>query len=324
VLKGYNPVTVMAMYVESYRNITKYNKDIKRVQELTNIQRELEVALGKDTLSVQRKKTLSLELKRTSGELAATQRRAEDSSIHELVLMGLDQSVEDTTNDTSTDTNRISSFFDKQLQKAPEAVRVGTDILFITKRTAFYKVANEFLGTSDLIARDVQNTIEKGLEKEQANGKKTLPLWWVKNQSETYKPKQRLTGEERGVFLKEAKKQREYDLVEDFINYTKPSSRLEEYLNRVGILMFTKYVKRIQRIIVKSGSNTPLKSILGLLTFSWLGGLPSIHEQSFMVKDWYSDSIGPGNIVPVYAPTGTFFNFYMPSLLEASTYDILE
>lgn len=317
-LKGYNPATVLVMYTQSYRKITKYNKDIKRVQELTNLQREIQVALTKDTLSDQRKNKLSLELRRTSGELEATQRRAESSSIHELVEMGLDQGVEDTTNET--DTNRISSFFDGQLQKVPEAVRVGTDVLFLTKRTMFYKVANEFLGTSDMIARDVQNTIEKKTEVEQANGKKTLPLWWVKDQSADYSIKQRLTGEERSLFLKEAKTQREYDLVEDYINYTKPSSRLEEYLNRVGILMFTKYVKRIQRIIMKAGSNAPLKSIFGLMTFSYLGGLPSIHEQSFMAKDWYSDSIGPGNIVPVYAPIETLMNFYTPSLVEASTY----
>jgi hypothetical protein len=321
VMRGYDPLTLAKMYVESYRDISDYNKQVKEVQELKNAERELSVGLGREVLSEQRKKAAALELQRTRAKITALERRLEDSPIHELVQLGLDQNVEDVTNDTDRDTNRITSFFDEQLQKAPEIVRNGTDILFITKRTKFYKIANEFLETSDLVARDIQNRLEQKTEIKQADGQRTLPAWWLEKQSKGYPTKQRLTGKERKTFLEEAKKQRQYDLVEDFINYTKPSSRMEEYLNKVGILMFTKYVKRIQRIIMKTSGNAPLKAFAGLMSISYMGGLPSIHEQSFLAKDWYGDSLGPGNVFPVYSPADQFMNFITPSLLKSSTYD---
>ena len=321
VMRGYDPLTLSKLYVESYRDITTYNKNAKREQELENLRRELGISLEKDTLSTQRRQVIGRDIKKATQELNAIKRRMKESPIHELVQLGLDQNIEDVTNDTDRDANRITGYLDDQLQKAPELVRNGLDILFITKRTKFYKIANEFLETSDLMSRDIQNRLEKKIEMNQANGQKTLPAWWLDKQPEGYATRQRLVGAERKVFLEEAKKQREYDLVEDFINYAKPSSRMEEYLNKVGILMFTKYVKRIQRIILKTGSNAPLKASVGALAFSYIGGLPSIHEQSFLVKDWYGDSLGPGNVFPVYSPIENFMNFITPSLLKESTYD---
>ena len=321
VMRGYDPITLTAMYIESYRDVNEYNKNVKKVQELENTRRTLGVALEKEALSDSRKKEISLEIKKATQSQNAIERRMKDSPIDELVQLGLDQNVEDVTNDTGRDTNRITGYLDEQLMKAPELVRNGIDIMFITKRTTFYKVANEFLETSDLVARDVQNRMEKRIEEKQVNGQKALPGWWLENQAEGYRSTQKLTGAERKAFLEEAKKQREYDLVEDFINYSKPSSRIEEYLNKVGILMFTKYVKRIQRIIIKSGGRAPIKAAIGALGFGYLGGLPSIHEQSFLVKDWYGDSLGPGNVFPIYSPVDNFMNFITPSLLKSSTFD---
>lgn len=321
VMRGYDPITLLKMHVDSYRDITNYNKDIKRLQELENQQRQIAVGLNRDILSSERKRTLSLELKRTQGELEALKLRIEKSPVHELVQLGLDQNVEDVTNDSERDANRITGYIDEKLENAPELLRNGLDILFITKRTKYYKIANEFLEISDLMSRDIQNRLEQKQEEKQVNGQAVLPTWWVETKEKGYRTKQRLTGEERQEFLRLAKQQRQYDLVEDFINYAKPSGQIEEYLNRVGILMFTKYVKRIQRIIMKTTGRAPVKGVVGALAFGWLGGLPSIHEQSFMVKDWYSDSIGPGNVFPVYSPIENFMTFITPALLKSSTYD---
>lgn len=320
VMRGYDPITLLKMHVDSYRDITAYNKNVKRLQELENSQREINVALNRDILSSERKRQLSLELKRTTGELEATKRNLEKSPVHEIVQLGLDQNVEDLSNDTGKDANRITNYIDEKLENAPEVIRDGLDILFITKRTKYYKVTNEFLEISDLMSRDIQNRLETKLEQKQANGQATLPTWWTETKESGYRTKQKLYGEERQEFLRMAKEQRHYDLVEDFINYAKPSGRLEEYLNRVGILMFTKYVKRIQRIIMKTTGRAPIKGVLGATAFGYLGGLPSIHEQSFLVKDWYTDSIGPGNVFPVYSPIENFMTFITPALLKESTY----
>ncbi len=323
VMRGYDPITIMKMYIESYRDITEYNTNVKKIQELTNNERSISVALNRDILSSARKSELKRELTRTRNELEATKRRTKDSPIDELVQLGLDQNVEDTTNNNDRDSNRLTSYMDDKLQYAPELVRDGLDIMFLTRRTTFYKVANEFLETSDLIARDVQNRLEKENELKWANGKKILPDWWLEKQEEGYPTKVYFSAKEREIFLAEALMRRQYDLIEDFVNYSKPSSRFEEYMNKIGLLMFTKYVKRIQRIILKASGRGPIKTAVGVLGLGFLGGLPNIHEQSFLMKDWYGDSLGPGNVFPIYGPIDQFMNFITPALLKSSTFDVV-
>ncbi len=320
-MRGYDPISVITMQVDSFREIKRYNANVKRRQELLNQQRETIVALGRETLSDSRRKELERELTRSRGELKAVENKIEDSRIHELVQMGLDQSVEDISSYVTRDTNRISKFFDEKMEVLPSIARTGVDYLFLTKRTAPYKIVNEFLEITDLMSRDIQNTMEKRAEKRQANGQETLPNWWLEKQEEGYRSRQPLTGEERVQFLKEAEEFRRYELVEDYINYALPSSQFEEYLNKIGVLMFTKYVKRIQRIITKTGGRGPIKSALGLFGAGIMFELPTIHEQSFLVKDWYTDSIGPGNVFPIYSPIDILMNVLTPSLLKASTYD---
>jgi hypothetical protein len=273
-------------------------------------------------LPEKRIKERSLELQRTQGELMAVKKQIRGSRINELVEMGLDQSVEDINSGMVRDTNKISEFFDAKLENVPELARTGIDYLFLTKRSVPYKIVNEFLEVTDLMSRDIQNTMEQRTEESQASGNEMLPDWWLEGKPEGYKRKQSLRGEERKDFLKQAEDIRKYDLVEDYINYTMPSSRFEEYLNKIGILMFTKYVKRIQRIIVKTGGKGPIKSLLGLTLAGELGGLPTIHEQSFFAKEWYTDTIGPGNVFPIYGPIDIFMNVITPSLLKESTYTL--
>ena len=321
-MKGYNPAEVISLQLDSFKTIKAYNANVKRKQELINSKREVTVALGKASLPTKRQKELSFELKKINGELKSVEDRITKSRIHELVQMGLDQTVEDISSNVTRDTNRVSKFFDEKLDVLPGVARTGIDYLFLTKRTVPYKVVNEFLEITDLMARDVQNVMEKRSEELQANGKEDLPVWWLDKQPKGYKVRQPLTGEVRKQFLAEAERVRKYELVEDYINYALPSSQFEEYLNKVGILMFTKYVKRIQRIIAKTGGKGPIKTLLGVLGMSYLGGLPTIHEQSFLAKDWYTDSVGPGNVFPIYAPTDIFMNVITPSLLKSSTYDV--
>ena len=320
-LKGYNPVEMGKLYTESYRDINTFNSINKELQTLENTIRSNNVALGKELLPPAKKSALLKENKVNRQKAESLKRRIERDLKHieEIVNLGLDQNVDDSA---EIDSNRITKFFDTQLEKVPELVRDGVDLMFLTKRTAIYKIANEFLEVSDLVARDVQNRIEKKNIEKQVNGHTKLPSWWLEIQNRKgYKDQQRLVGKERVQFLEMAKTQREYDLVEDFINYSKPSGRFEEYLNKVGILMFTKYTKRIQRVILKNSSNHPVKTAVGLLAFGFLGGFPSIHESSFMVKDYYGDSIGAGNIFPVYAPTEVFANFITPAVVKDSTYE---
>ena len=324
-VRGYNPFKVAKLYVESYRDIKDYNNNTRRLQDLENRKREIIVAINRGALTETRRKKLSIELKRVSGEMSAINRRIKNSNIDELVKLGLDQNVEDSANDSERSSNKLVNFIENNvLDKVPETVKTGLDIIFITRRTKFYKVANEFLEVSDLIARDVQNRMEKEVEIKQANGTRTLPDWWVEEKRKDnsgYLYKKKLVGSERKEFLEKAKKVRHYDLVEDYIAYTKPSGRFEEWLNKVGILMFTKYVKRIQRVISKTGSKNLLKTAIVTLVFGHLFGIPGIFAQSILSKDWYTTSLGAGNIFPIYNLSDHLMNAVTPSIVKSSTYD---
>jgi hypothetical protein len=321
-MKGYDPYQVIKLQVDSFKAIKSYNRNTKRKQELLNLKRELVVGLNRENILARRKAEIENQLVKITGELVAVEKGIKDSRIDELIQLGLDQTVEDINTSGTGDNTKIGDFFDKRLEKLPSVARTGVDYLFLTKRTAPYRVVNEFLEITDLMARDIQNTMEKRTEEQQTRGDKKLPRWWIKQQGEGYNAKKPLNADQKVKFLKEAKRIRQYDLVQDYINYPQPSSSFEEYLNKVNILMFTKYVKRIQRIIGKSASEGLIKLIIVLTLTGLVLPLPTIHDQSLFSKDWYSDSIGPGNIFPIYAPTDTIMNVITPSLLKDSTFSM--
>ncbi len=321
VFRGSNPITVLRMYKESYRDIKKYNKDSRTVQELTNAILKTRVRLGKDTLSSNVSADLKNSIAIDRREIKLLTKGLEENPVHVLMEMGLDQSVEDLESEADTNVwSKLGS--EKVFSKVPEVVKQGFDIAYLGKSTKWYKLNHEVLELSDLVARDTRLRLDREKSAKQEEGKLSLPSWWVDGKPEGYSRKQALIGAEREEFRKQSLENIKYDLIEDFINYTLPSSRMEEYLNRVGILMFTKYVKRIQRVILKQSGQGPIKAIIGMLAVGYLGGLPSIYEQSFLAKDWYTDSVGPGNIFPVYDPVHQMLNFATPALLKSSTYDL--
>lgn len=87
------------------------------------------------------------------------------------------------------------------------------------------------------------------------------------------------------------------DIIDSFINYDIPTGRFMQYMNDMGILLFTKFLFRIQRVIFKSMKGHPannlalysLQSVLGdasdipdqfLLTHGIIFALPDIFENA--------------------------------------------
>ena len=60
--------------------------------------------------------------------------------------------------------------------------------------------------------------------------------------------------------LKMSKEQALFDIVETFINYDVPTSPEMQYLNDMGVLMFTKFLFRIQRVIFKLFKENPVNA----------------------------------------------------------------
>jgi hypothetical protein len=175
---------------------------------------------------------------------------------------------------------------------------------------------------SDLIARDVMNRKQKAIELEQANGVRDLPLEFrdaMRKQAKLYGPREKLEGAKRDEFLEYSKKSRQYNLLKNFINYNQPNGKAEEYLNRVGVLMFTKYVKNIQRVLTQTGSRHPIKTAFTVLAAGAFLNADYIQEQAFLVKGWQGGDFSIEHIFPVYDPVSNFMTAITPPLVHLVT-----
>lgn len=74
-----------------------------------------------------------------------------------------------------------------------------------------------------------------------------------------------------------------------FINYDIPSHRKLQWANDMGLVMFTKYLIRIQKVILHLARNHPLSSLTTLLLNQYLDALPMIYDSGV-----FGDSYGGG------------------------------
>ena len=161
----------------------------------------------------------------------------------------------------------ITQWADAKLKNAPKLVRNGLDWLFLTEKTPVYKFMNTATQYSDFVARYAEFHLlkRKGVDTEKA-------LTTVMNA---------------------------------FVNYTKPSSPFVEYLNQMGLVMFTKYFTRIQRAIGEVAKGHPLNALLVLLAQEYLiGDIADVTDSSIIVKDLANLVYDPvGNLVQAVTPS---------------------
>ena len=313
---GMNPMEILKFYIESFADVKQFMNDnrqkIKLELELRQV-REESKRTGKD-----REKRI----KNIEEKLHDINNRMNDNPVKELFDLGMYQSVvEDVETSKLNDTNKVTDSLDKVLNVLPGVVSTPLKWLYLSKDTAWYKVNQEVLQMSDLIARDVMNRKQKLIDQEIADGKRKLPKEFRKFMFEEkgviYPIKGQLQGSMRDEYFKYAKQSREYNLLKTFINYNQPNGRLEEYLNRIGLLMFTKYVKNIQRVIVQTGGKHPIRTALTVLAAGAFLNADYIQEQAFAVKGFgYDGEFGITNIFPVYNPIGNVIDLINPPLVK--------
>jgi hypothetical protein len=312
---------LVRMHSESYRDVKEYMNNHKEAVRLSVMIKELQAQYNR----AGNKPAITAKISSLKAALEIKERHMKSSKIHELVEAGMFQTVVEDVETSSLNTNnKITSFLDEVTGKLPGVIREPARILYLSDSTAYAKISKEFLQLSDLMARDMVNRRQKVLEMQQADGKKPLPREFLSWYEETYhtelNPQQRLVGEVREVFLKKAKESRHYNLLKSFINYNQPNGRFEEWLNRAGLFMFTKYVKNIQRIITQTSVNHPVKTILSLLTFQFLFNQDIIHDQAFMIKGFGQDGeFGLTNIFPFYNPLDSILTVVNPPLIQLVT-----
>ena len=70
-----------------------------------------------------------------------------------------------------------------------------------------------------------------------------------------------------------------------FIVYGTPDSKLLQYMNDIGLVMFTKYFIRIQRVIRKGVVDHPISFLLAVLGQATIMDIDDVHDQSLFTKD---------------------------------------
>ena len=225
--------------------------------------------------------------------------------------------VEEIENSAPGETNRITKYVGGKLEQMPKGVRWLAETAYLTQNTRWYKFSQEVLQRSDMIARAVDNKIKIREEDLQINGKKELPEWWIAKQEEGYPKTKELKGEERKQFFVEGKEVRMQELIDRYINYTLPNGRFEEWANRMGILMFTKYLKRVQTVVMNLFGDHPLKATTTLLAINAMMDADMTQEQSLLARSFdFRGDFGLSNIVPMFGPLYHLENVFTPALVK--------
>lgn len=314
---GTNPFEIVGMYRDSYRDVKDFMAAHKEMQEL-----KIKLAsISQNTMSIQYTPTElgehHAEVEKIEKRIARLEKEMGKNEVKELFDLGMYQSViEDIEMYKLGDANRITDGMDNLLEKAPAIIRTPLQIAYLSKDTAWYKINQEVLQLSDLVARDVMNRKQKRLEEEQANGDRDLPVEYRKLIGRMTPKRRKLEVNEREKFFESMKGVRHAALLDSFVNYQMPNGRGEEFLNRIGVLMFTKYFKRIQQVITTTGIKHPIRTAAVLAGAGMALDLEMIQDQALLTKSFDGVDTGIFGIIPAYSPVDIILNVATPGLVK--------
>ena len=143
--------------------------------------------------------------------------------------------------------SRLQNKVEKYTNKVPAWMRTVGKQVYMTHDTSVYKFLSQSTQLSDLVARYTmyEHTMNRAKD----------PL------SQT-----------------DAIRQAEAS----FVNYDLPSHRTIQYLNDMGIVMFTKYYIRIQKVIMRLMKEKPARGLLLIAANHFMSGLDSITDSNWL------------------------------------------
>jgi len=163
---------------------------------------------------------------------------------------GLPSLVDDFETDVTQDNypSKLEKLATSVTDKLPASlVNVGK-VLFLTQDTGAYKIMNNAVKMTDFVARYVlyQHYMKKSTSKPGFNRR------------------------DQGA-MDAAHSKNVMRVMEEFVNFDLPTHKTIEWLNTVGLVWFSKYALRIQKIIVKSVIDRPFDAAVAVLMASTLG-----------------------------------------------------
>ncbi len=219
-------------------------------------------------LQVQKSKNGDSKAKQSAANIEA---QLKGHPLHTLMEAGLYQSVqtEEIGQDDMKSTNKFSKKIDSLTENVPGFVKSGLHWLYLSEKTSFFKTMTTLTQYSDVVARvtEYQFLTEQGATHESA--------------------------------LK--------TVINAFVNYNKVSSSKEDWLNKIGLLMFTKYFKRTQRSLQYLVEKKPVSFMYSMLLQEFTGNIPDIGEQNLLSKNYMG---------MVHNPIENLTNAVVPSSIE--------
>jgi len=180
--------------------------------------------------------------------------------VNDLINAGVYQSiVEDlaSVDDTYTYKNQLQKWASPVTDKLPNSLKTGLKVATIAQDTSVYKFLRDTTQMSDFVARYSlhEHNLKKGMD-----------------------PKESIQ-----------------DIVQTFIDYDNPTHVALQYANDMGMVMFTKFFLRIQRVIADLILNHPGKVLQIATLQAALVDMPDVLD-SFIP---FTDVIGKINLNPV-------------------------
>ncbi len=200
------------------------------------------------------------------------------SPLKTLMDHGFYQSIiEDVSVADLRSSNLVADKIDSMLSGAPEFIKDAGNQIYMSDKTSLLKLIVKGTQYSDFIARYA--LFNHLITKRDKNG----------NRVYTEKEALEIT-------------------LDSFINYTNPDSAFLQWLNDMGLVMFTKFFLRIQNVLKRMSINRPLDLIGYSVISSLFGEISNIFEYNPYSKNYGTIFHNPfGILFDMFVPRGVSF-----------------
>lgn len=236
--KGVASQDILKGKMEAMNYVVKYQAHTKKLREAELL---LEATLRKKPNATVTKRMLDNQITAYQATIREMRNELANNKVSFLMDSGMMQSIVD---DVETDIvqNPYDTEWEKQVNKVtsklpPKLVKYGK-MAFLTQDTAAYKTLNNMVKMTDFVGRYIMYNYYT----DAARGAKKLDHATAVAQ-----------------------------VMHDFVNFNLPTHRGLQYLNDVGLLMFTKYALRVLKPIAETVTDKPFESAMSFALGHSLG-----------------------------------------------------
>ena len=267
---GSNPTKVFQKTIENAKYIRDYVDNKKTLDRIT-IKKKLGTATREELSSMN-----------------WYQSKLDNNPVDVLMKKGMYQSiVEDIAPNEMESVGKVSKLLQTSLKNVPKPVKTISRHLFMTEGTPIFDLLFQATQYSDFVARATEYQLQmERVEKKTKNGKPNPDYIEKYERDKNGKVLKDTLG--RSVISQayfEYEEKVTNHVWSAFINYDRPQSSEEQYLNDLGLMMFTKFLKRIQPVIFRGFSEAPVSTLLFLLSQFLIMDISDINEYFPLNRD---------------------------------------